>query len=217
MTQQWISALSFGSFSPPVTAEGKPEPTNPRKDIEDIAMRWQSHSGKGSAAGISSLALLREVGVTGYGPLINRVVEIHGLAGSIGEQLTLAWAAEQDAQRWRSPAPDEGQQHAQAEYARQRMAVRALCEMSSHFLLGTAHSLANLVLRIVLCHPAAAVVINRDKRVKSAKGFPPGSTAKDAWPTFSPAGTLWSKTLPQAAEHSGLDSLEALVGSVHEL
>ncbi|MEU5144695.1 hypothetical protein [Streptomyces sp. NPDC021139] len=170
MTQQWISALSFGSFSPPMTAEGKPASTDPRKDVEDIAMRWQSHSGKGSAAGMSSMALLRKAGVTGYGPLINRVVEVHGLAGSIGEQLTLAWAAEQDAQRWRSPGPGEDPQHLQeVAYAQQRMAVRALCEMSSHFLLGTAHSLANLVLRIMLCHPVAAEVNNRDKRVKSTQ------------------------------------------------
>ncbi|WP_446458964.1 hypothetical protein [Streptomyces rochei] len=212
MTQQWISALSFGSFSPPMTAEGKPAPTDPRKDVEEIAMRWQSHSGKGSAAGMSSVALLREAGVTGYGPLINRVVEVHGLAGSIGEQLTLAWAAEQDAQRWRSSGPGEDPQHPQeVEYAQQRMAVRALYEMSSHFLLGTAHSLANLVLRIMLCHPAAAEVINRDRRVKSAQGFPPGSAAKGAWQTFSPAGQLWSKTLPQAAERSGLSPLDALV------
>ncbi|WGD45159.1 hypothetical protein [Streptomyces cathayae] len=210
MTQQWISALSFGSFSPPVTANGKPPTTDPRKDVQDIAMHWQSHSGKGSAAGMTSVALLRRAGITGYGPLINRVVEIHGLAGSIGEQLTLAWASEQDAQRWRSPDVEQDPQHAQSvEYA-QRMAVRALCEMSSHFLLGTAHSLANLVLRVLLCNPAAAAIINSDKKVKSAQGFPPGSVRKGAWQTFSPIGELWSKTLPQAAEQCGLEPLEAL-------
>ncbi|WP_204281229.1 hypothetical protein, partial [Proteus mirabilis] len=52
---------------------------------------------------LSSIAFamgsVRQAGVTGYGPLINRVVEIHGPMGSIGEQLALARAAEQNAQR----------------------------------------------------------------------------------------------------------------------
>ncbi|GAB2607092.1 hypothetical protein GCM10027168_44920 [Streptomyces capparidis] len=142
---------------------------------------------------------------------MNRVVEIHGLAGSIGEQLTLAWAAEQDAQRWQSPDVYRDPEHLESLAYATCMAIRALCEMSTHFLLGAAHSLANLVLRVVLCDPAAAAVVNTDKRNSRAQGFPPGSDLKAAWLTFSPAGEVWAKTLPQAAAESGLQAMSKLV------
>ncbi|MEU9272144.1 hypothetical protein AB0E04_43090 [Streptomyces sp. NPDC048251] len=190
MTDSWISAMSFSSFAAPLTAKGEPAATDKRGDIEDIAMRWQSHSSRGAAAGMASLDLLQQSGRIGYGPLLNRVVEIHGLAGSIGEQLSLAWAAEQDAQRFQSPDIERDPHHASDLEFAQRMAVRALCEMSTHFLLGAAHSLANLVLRVVLCHPAAAGVVNAEKRNRAAEGFQPGSDLKAAWPTFAPRGEL---------------------------
>lgn len=180
-------------------------------------MRWQSHSSRGAAAGMASLELLQQSGQSGYGPLLNRVVEIHGLAGSIGEQLSLAWAAEQDAQRFQSPDIERDPHRASDLEFAQCMAVRALCEMSTHFLLGAAHSLANLVLRVVLCHPAAAGVVNAEKRNRAAEGFQPGSDLKAAWPTFAPRGELWSKTLPEAAERSGLEPLRVLVSRLIQL
>ncbi|KOG51000.1 hypothetical protein ADK76_37910 [Streptomyces griseoflavus] len=209
--------MSFSSFAAPPTVRGEPAITDKRGDIEDVAMRWQSHSSRGATAAMASVVLLKRSGQTGCGTLINRVVEIHGLAGSIGEQLTLAWAAEQDAQRFQSPDIERDPSRAQDIEFAQRMAVRALCEMSTHFLLGAAHSLANLVLRVVLCNPAAATVINRAKRNRTAEGFQPGSDLKAAWPTFGPNGKLWTQTVPEAAEYSGLEPLKALVNRLTQL
>ncbi|MFF3208326.1 hypothetical protein [Streptomyces sp. NPDC002962] len=219
MTDSWISAMSFSSFAAPFTAEGAPAGTDKRGDVEDLAMRWQSYSSRGAAAGMASLELLQQAGQTGSGPMLNRIVEIHGLAGSIGEQLSLAWAAEQDAQRFQSPDVERDPDHAQELEFAQRMAVRALCEMSTHFLLGAAHSLANLVLRIVLCSPAAAAVVNgvKDRRIKAAEGFQPNSELKAAWPTFGPQSKLWAETLPEAAASSSLEPLERLVDRLTQL
>ncbi|MFF3166821.1 hypothetical protein [Streptomyces sp. NPDC003273] len=215
MTESWTSALSLPSFAPPRTAKDEQVPTDKRGDIQDVAMRWQSHSAGGAMAGWASLELLQRSGRTGYGPLLNRVVEIHGLAGSIGEQVSLAWAAEQDAQRFRSPLSARHPQNAETTEFAYRMAARALCEMSTHFLLGAAHSLANLVLRVVLCDAAAAATVNgvNDK----AKGFQPGSNEKAAWPTFGPQSKLWSQTLPKAAARSGLEPLRTLTDRVTQL
>lgn len=174
-------------------------------------MRWQGHSSREASAGWASQTRLEKAGARGRGPLSNRVVEIHGLAGSIGEQLMLAWAAEQDAQRFLDPVIERDPSHLEDIQIVQRMAVRALCEMSTHFLLGAAHSLANLVLRAVLCNPAAASAINA--RYPKAQGFGPGSDLPKAWPTFSSSLTvdLWAQVLPEAAEASGLEPLTKLV------
>ncbi|MEU0075571.1 hypothetical protein ABZ027_39510 [Streptomyces sp. NPDC006332] len=218
MTQEWTSAMSFSSFAPPSGAGDEAAAAiDLREDVEAIAMRWQAFSSRGALAGWASEESLRQAGVPDYGPLINRVVEIHGLMGSIGEQLALARAAELDAQRHRlGAAIVDPQQAAVLEHSR-RMAVRALCEMSTHFVLGAAHGLANLVLRTVLCHSAAACEVNQAKRLKKAQGFPPGTDLKDAWLTFSPTGDVWSTLLPAVAATSGLTSLQDLVARLRLL
>ncbi|MFD3908838.1 hypothetical protein ACFXOL_21000 [Streptomyces californicus] len=141
------------------------------------------------------------------------MVEIHGLSGSIGEQLTLAWASEQDAQRFLDPEIERDPGRLEEIETVQRMAVRALCEMSTHFLLGAAHSLANLVLRVTLCNSLAAEVINAPKRNRKAQGYQPGTDLQSAWPTFSSslAVELWAQVLPDAAEASGIDGIKKLV------
>ncbi|MEV5013504.1 hypothetical protein ACIGW1_05060 [Streptomyces sp. NPDC053780] len=85
--------------------------------------------------------------------------------------------------------------------------------MSTHFLLGAAHSLANLVLRVALCDPSAARVINEPKKNHKAQGFQPGSDLTMAWPTFSSSlkVELWAQVLPNAAEASDLGPLKKLV------
>lgn len=180
-------------------------------------MRWQAHSSYGMPAGLGSEAALERAGAFNSGgrELINRAVEIHGIAGSIGEQLTLAWAAEQDAQRYQSPELDRPEEHLADLENLQRMAVRALCEMSTHFLLGAAHGLANLVLRVLLCNTDAAVSINAF--CKRAEGFLPGSDLRAAWPTFGPTGDLWVKVLPSAAAASQIMPLVALVARLNSL
>lgn len=68
----------------------------------------------------------------------NRILEMHGLMGSIGEQLGMGWTAEQDAQRLLLTTD-------QRDELTTRLMLRALSELVGHFILGATHSLANLV------------------------------------------------------------------------
>jgi hypothetical protein len=79
----------------------------------------------------------------------NRLLELHGLAGAIGEQLGLGWTAEQDVQRFIATSAGRLTEH-------QRLVQRALAETAAYFLLGASHSLANMVLRIVILNPPRA-------------------------------------------------------------
>jgi hypothetical protein len=99
----------------------------------------------------------------------DRLLELHGVAGAIGEQLGLAWAAGQDVQRFVQTSKGRP-----AEY--QRLIQRALAEMSGHFVLSASHSRANFVLRLLLLNPAAKAVL-----VTKANVFPVFSNEKSAW------------------------------------
>jgi hypothetical protein len=124
-------------------------------------------------------------------PPPNRLLEIHGLAGAIGEQLGLAWTAEQDVQRFVETRSSRTAEH-------QRLIQRALAELAGHFVLGASHSLANLSLRLLLLNQNAAAALSRAYR--KANGFPPGSDDRFAWLTFS--GPLVDNLIA-AAEQSG--------------
>lgn len=123
----------------------------------------------------------------------NRLLELHGLAGGIGEQLGLAWTAEQDVQRL---IVTQGRTSRDTEH--QRLIQRAVTELAGHFALGASHSLANLVLRLLLLNPNALASLAR--LYPRAGGFPPGSDTIHAWLTFSP-GLITNLTT--AAEGAG--------------
>ncbi|MFJ6385888.1 hypothetical protein ACIQI7_38530 [Kitasatospora sp. NPDC092039] len=214
MTELWTSALSLSTFSPRNPDGSLPEPADRREGIVRVAGSWQKRSARGDMVGFVSLASLRGSTAAERADAVNRVVELHGLMGSIGEQLVLAYAAEQDAQRWLALPVEEpevpwvGRHH--------RMAVRGLCEACAHFLLAAAHALANTVLRVLLLDPEAAAVVNASGWGKRGKGFPPGEHEnKDAWLTFAPGGKFWSVTLVAAAAHS--TQLTALVQCLTDL
>src|SRR5688572_15677000 len=65
------------------------------------------------------------------------------------------------------------------------MAMRALAEMAGYYATATAHGLINVTLRTLLISPTSAHVINRAHEYRSAKGFPPFSMRREAWPPFS--------------------------------
>ncbi|MET8703334.1 hypothetical protein ABZW10_31415 [Kitasatospora sp. NPDC004723] len=100
MPEQRTSAMSFASFSPHNPDGSLPEVADRREHIVGVAMAWQGHSARGGMAGFRYIDRLHAVGAGDVVESVNRVVELHGLMGSIGEQLSLAYAAEQDAQRW---------------------------------------------------------------------------------------------------------------------
>jgi len=141
-------------------------------------------------------------------PPPNRLLEIHGLAGAIGEQLGLAWTAEQDVQRFvetRAQRPNE--QH-------QRLVQRALAELSGHFVLGASHSLGNLTLRLLLLNPDATTTLTGMRRYHKANGFPPGSDDHHAWPTLN---RDLLNDLAKAAEASGNRFMVRAVDTLHGL
>jgi len=108
----------------------------------------------------------------------NRLLEIMGVMGGMGEQLALAWTFEQDVQRFVATSSGREPEH-------QRMIQRALAEASGHFVLGAAHSLGNLVLRLLLLNDGAATFLATTKPYRRANGFPPFSDAYASWLTFN--------------------------------
>jgi hypothetical protein len=72
------------------------------------------------------------------------------MIGAIGEQAGLCWGFEQDAQRFDATRNKISKEH-------HRLVLRALSEAGGHFLLGAAHSLGNLGLRIALLDPQAGL------------------------------------------------------------
>lgn len=157
------------------------------------ALLWQQVSAIGAAAELEAIPgpFRRSITWNGVVHVIeprtgtpprepNRLLEIHGLMGAIGEQLGLAWTAEQDAQRLELTSESRDSDE-------NRMAIRAMAELAGHFLLGAAHSLANLVLRLMLLNAAAADHLIGMNKYRKAEGFEPGNDSRDAWPTLNAA------------------------------
>jgi hypothetical protein len=136
-------------------------PKKPRKYVQRESFAWQQLSQHASDAEILAQPFRtlnrftlngREISLPtrpGRPAPPNRLPELHGLAGAIGEQIGLAWTAEQDVQRLVATAANRMPEH-------QRLVQRALAETAAYFLLGACHSLANFVLRLVLLNAAAA-------------------------------------------------------------
>lgn len=180
-------------------------------------MRWQQLSAQAASAELAAYPLpLRRIerwnGVehiiepmSGKPPREqNRMLEIHGLMGAIGEQLGMAWTAEQDAQRVTIMADRRDE-------VEQRLMLRAQSELVGHFVLGATHSLANLVLRVALLNADAARALEAEYKVQ---GFPPGSDDRAVWPTF---GQTMARRLRRAARASGNPGLLQLAETVSTL
>jgi hypothetical protein len=154
------------------------QPDDRRALVQDEAASWQQLSQYGADAEHHATPSLLRRNYRLNGKLAevperrrrvpppNRLLEIHGLAGAIGEQLGLAWTAEQGVQRFRSTGSSRSPEH-------QHFVQRALPELAGHFVLGIAHSLGNFTLRLLLLNDKAADELNRHR--PKAAGFPPGS------------------------------------------
>jgi hypothetical protein len=147
----------------------------PRRFIQDVGVRWQLMSARGSWSETASMASggWRQHSREFRADAIN---ELAGLMGSVGEQITLAWAAEQDVQRWLRSRRDP--------YHR-TMGTRALAELSMHFSLGAAHGFANAVLRVLLLDDRIRDVLVAAQG-RNGPGYRPLSTDRRDWHTFSP-------------------------------
>lgn len=184
------------------------------------AIEWQQVSSIGAAAELEAFPIPLRRTITWNGtvhviqpgtgtppPEANRLLEIHGLMGAIGEQLGLAWTAEQDVQRLQLTS-------ALRDDIENRMANRAIAELAGHFLLGCAHSLANLVLRLLLLNAAASEHLVAMKKYSKASGFAPGDDSRDAWPTLN---GLLLKDMVAAADASESQNLSFLVKTLDDL
>lgn len=106
----------------------------------------------------------------------NRILELHGLMGAIGEQAGLARTFELDVQRLIAT-------ERLRDAVQQRVVQRAMAESAAHFTLGAVHSLTNLVLRLLLLNGPAAAVI--EKAWPDSGGFPPLTDDRRAWVTLN--------------------------------
>src|SRR5260370_31601165 len=100
------------------------------------------------------------------------------MIGAIGEQAGLCWGFEQDARRFDATRNKISKEH-------HRLVLRALSEADGHFLLGAAHSLGNLGLRIGLLDPQAGPAI---QAARPKADFALGSDDKRAWPSLPVSG-----------------------------
>lgn len=189
MPESFTTAILAGSFCWDHDAVESVRPFYVRESVADEAMAWQhlSHEGADAEEYAYPSPFRRQVTFNGVTHVIeprqgtaprdpNRIVEIHGLMGAIGEQLGLAWTAEQDVQRlMQTRSGRDGTHH--------RLVARAQAELAGYFVLGAAHSLANLVLRVLLLNADAAAALAR--AFERANGFPAGSDDRDAWPTLN--------------------------------
>lgn len=225
MGEQHVSAALPSSLGWDDEAINRVTPEHPRDEIADESMLWQELSMEGadvereaypSGRSFSSRRIRNGVErppatIPGRPPREpNRLLEIHGLMGAIGEQLGLAWAAEQDVQRIEATRDTRSPEH-------QRLIQRSVAENVGHFVLGATHSLGNLVLRLLLLNQAATDHLCEDRRLKKTTRqlrFPVGSDERDAWLTLN---GIVLDVLRDAAEVSGNGAMKDAVEHVRSM
>jgi len=175
---------------------------HPRRRFECEAVAWQLASQRGGWAAVRSY-VDHSADHRARRKDPNRIVELHAMIGAIGEQAGLCWGFEQDAQRFDATRNKITEEH-------HRLVLRALSEAGGHFLLGAAHSLGNLGLRIALLDPQAGPVI---LAAKSKADFNPGSDDKKAWLSLS----MSSEILAKAASKSPNIPLRRIATAVSAL
>src|SRR5258708_511162 len=174
----------------------------PRRRFENEAVAWQLASQRGGWAAFRSYAdQSADRRARRKDP--NRIVELPAMIGAIGEQAGLCWGFEQDAQRLDATRNKISKEH-------HRLVLRALSEAGGHFLLGAAHSLGNLGLRIGLLDPQAGPAI---QATRPKADFAPGSDDKRAWLPLS----MSSEILATAASGSANTPLARISAAVSGL
>lgn len=212
------SAIVANSLSWDADAVRTQVPEHARTAVFEESVNWQYLSQSGSEAeGFAYPAVWkRQLTHNGVLKVIpphsgtpprepNRIFELHGLMGAIGEQLGLACTIERDVQRFLATADERTPEH-------QRLIQRALAETSGYFVLGAIHSVGNLVLRLLLLNASAAATVNG--KYGQAGGFPPLSDNREAWRTLNPGLVT---NLAAAAKVSGNQVMTQAVTAVQAL
>lgn len=155
-----VCAMYLTSLAPPSGSR----PDNTREQylsIAKLAQEWQK-TGTG--------AIWSEAHAARLGLERDRVHEIVGCVAAAGEQLGLAWTAQQDMQRWLA-----------SESSGKPMATRAFAEMCSYFALGAANAVANATLRTLLLNSEARSTLTK---LRKTKYLPFSDEARD-WCSFN--------------------------------
>lgn len=168
-----ITGLVLPSFALKPDEKILAAPQAPRRRVVKVALDWQQMGFNGSS--VEARSAMYYPGKPGtWKP--GRVNELTGLMASAGEQLCLAWTAEQDAQRWERRGRVISRAH-------KRMAIRALAEMSSYFSLGAANTLANIALRVLILDERAIAPFKWASAF-SPSSYAPGSGSRKEWLSF---------------------------------
>ena len=125
----------------------------------------------------------------------NRVLEIHGLMGAIGEQFGLACTIERDIQRFVATAERRDFEH-------QLLIQRALGESAAYFVLGASHSLGNLVLRLLMLNEKAAVRMVAEE--PKSGGFLPFTDDRNDWLTLNSRTARLLRRAGRESENEGM-------------
>ncbi len=228
---QHTTAVLLPTFAPPKDGQARLLPTTKRRydNVWQEAELWQRKSSDASTAEMIAIVATGDLPMRirmrhdghetavhpgeGAAPRIpNSISEIFGLMGAIGEQLGLAWTAEQDLQRLRAAPYDDDEAGAAT-----KMHGRALAEMSSHFLLAASNSLGNLVLRVLRLDEACAQIWESFwRKPGSVPGLVPGSEARNDWRFFDQDLMDRLDTMSQASASGACRELTTVLRDYHD-
>lgn len=168
----FVSAAMPVTLAAPVSEEQRVNAATLLPEAERVwnrAKKWQ-------AAG--SDAYLLEWAARQGGVEKNRMFEVVGLRAAIGEQLGLALAAATEAALWREAASADHKPD-----AAKHMGWRALAETQTYFVLGAAHSLLGLLIRVLALDEQRLFELRM--RFKEATFDPLQGDNRADWPTFA--------------------------------
>jgi len=186
---EWnVSAIMAKSLTWDPSASAGAPTRHQRRRFWNEAVAWQHASQRGGWAAVRSY-VDQSADRRARRKDPNRIAELHAMIGAIGEQAGLCWTFEQDAQRFTATRNKISEEH-------HRLVLRALSEAGGHFLLGAAHSLGNLGLRVALLDEQAAPEV---RAAKPRADFSPGSDDKRAWLSLNVSNEILAKATAASA------------------
>jgi len=139
----------------------------------------------------------------------DRLYELAGFIGGAGEQLALACLADHEFLLWTSADLTSAEVH---ERVAAEMAMRALAEMESYYVIGAGHALANLTGRVLALVPGPRQDLSTRRSIRT--GFPPLSDAREDWVSMN---SKVAHALRAVAVESGVPEFAHLADPAVEL
>lgn len=127
-----------------------------------------------------------------------RLREMFGLAGSIGESLTVAAACEVEIELLR-----------REDDHRTEIGQRFFSIAESQELVGVGHRLLNMVVRAMTCHPGLQAHVRSNERLKGPANHEPFSHDRSAWLALNKAATGELDAVVRFTSHRSIRRLAA--------